>query len=62
MKRLKPIPLQNIFSYSFGHNYYNRKCAVFATSFNIQLQKPISGNEVAIDEIRYDQGVRYEIH
>ena len=54
MKRLKSIQLQNIFSYSFCHNYYNRKCAVFATSFNIELQKPISGNEVVIDEIRYD--------
>ena len=52
--RLKTITFQDIFGLEIGHNFYNRKCAGFATSYNLEIQKIMSGSEVVIDEIRYD--------
>lgn len=52
--RLKTITFQDIFSMEIGQNFYYRKCAGFATSYNWEIQKIMSGNEVVIDEILYD--------
>ena len=52
--RLRTITFQDIFGLEIGQNFFNRKCAGFATSYNLEIQKIMSGNDVVIDEIRYD--------
>ena len=54
LNRLKPLTVLDFFGFSLGSKFYYRKCAGFTTSIKWELQKAIGGNEVVIDEIRYD--------
>ena len=54
LNRLKPVTVLDFFGFSIGSKFYYRKCAGLTTSIKWELQKEVRGNEVVIDEIRYD--------
>ena len=54
LNRLKPVTVSDFFGFSIGSKFYYGKCAGFTTSIKWGLQKEVGGNEIVIDEIRYD--------
>lgn len=57
LEKLNLVAFKEIFSFDFAKRFYGRKIGVFATSLNWEIQKYLGGNEVVINEIRYDHSL-----